>query len=304
MGRTDRLAMLGYSVYSEAGGVAKTMTAANCAVAHAQHGHRVLAIDLDPQNASLSYLFDVDDNRANGKADNLVHHLIGRPKGNLKDLIRDTEEGVSVLPTHNMHERLTELLLKTSEIEEQTHAEPDYEFPKHAQLLNVLQEADINEQYDVLIVDPPANGEQAQNNALYATRNVVIPVELSGKGQQSIEGLEEVVNGLESALSVNMGVLALVPFKYEGTNDQDHYLDKLDTTGFDMPVVIGKRTSLVEGCWRQQCSAFRYIEEHRERKREHESATLDQFDQLAHHIEAEGGLVEADSDRDRLEAEA
>ena len=284
--------MLTYSVYSEAGGVGKTTTAANCAVAHANHGHRVLVIDLDPQNASLSYLFGVDDERADGEADNLVRHLIGRPKGDLTDLIRETDEGIDVLPTHNMHERLTELLLKTADIEEQTNADPDYTFPKHAQLLNVLRESDVHEQYDVLIVDPPANGEQAQNNALYATRNVLIPVELSGKGQQSITGLEEVVDGLESTLGVNIGVLALVPFKYEGTNDQEHYLEQLSAMGFDIPVVIGKRTALMEGCWRQQCSAFRYIDAHRDREREHEVQTLEQYETLARHLEREGGLRE------------
>lgn len=296
--------MLGYSVYSEAGGVAKTTTAANCAVAHSRNGLQVLAIDLDPQNASLSYLFDIDDGRDDGEKDNLVRHLIQRPKGDLGDLIRETDEGVDVLPTHNMHERLTELLLKTAEIEEQTHADSDYEFPTHSQLLQVLRTADIHEQYDVLIVDPPANGEQAQNNALYATRNIVIPVELSGKGQQSIDGLKQVVDGLEQSLEVNIGVLGLVPFKYEGTNDQEHYLDELRSIGFDIPVVIGKRTSLMEGCWRQQCSAFRYIEEHRDRKRDHELKTLDQFERLAKHIETEGGISSADFNLDETEVEA
>lgn len=294
--------MLGYTVYSEAGGVAKTTTAANCAVAHARHNLEVLVVDLDPQNASLSYLFDVDDTRADGEADNLVRHLIGRPKGDLLDLIETSAENVDVLPTHNMHERLTELLVKTADIEEQTHADPDYTYPKHAQLLRILRDAGVHEQYDVMIVDPPANGEQAQNNALYATRNVLIPVELSGKGKQSINGLEEVVDAMENLLNVTIGVLALVPFRYEGTNDQKRYLSELNATGFDVPVVIGKRTSLMEGCWDKQCSAFRYIDEYRDRTRKHEQQTLEQFDQLAHHIEVEGGLVnKSESERDAAE---
>ena len=295
--------MLGYSVYSEAGGVAKTTTAANCAVAHARHGLDVLAIDLDPQNASLSYLFNVDQDRAEGDADNLVRHLIGRPRGELTDLIHETDEGIDVLPTHNMHEKLTELLLKTAEIEEQTHGDTNYEFQKHSQLLTVLQNAGINEQYDVLVIDPPANGEQAQNNALFATRNVVIPVELSGKGEQSVRGLEEVVEGLEATLEVNIGVLALLPFKYEGTNDQKHYLTELEETGFDIPVIVGKRSSLMEGCWREQCSAFRYIDEFRDRRREHEVETIQQYDDLARHIEREGGLQIEESDQSEIEVE-
>lgn len=291
-------------MYSEAGGVAKTTTAVNCAVAQANDGLDVLVIDLDPQNASLSYLFGVDDGRDDGETYNLVRHLIQRPKGDLRNLIRETGEGVDVLPTHNMHERLTELLLKTAEIEEQTHADAGYEFPKHAQLLRVLRDADIPRQYDVLIVDSPANGEQAQTNALYATRNILIPVELSGKGQQSIDGLTQVVGGLERSLGVNIGVLGLVPFKYEGTNDQDHYLEELRSLGYDVPVVIGKRTSLMEGCWRQQCSAFRYIKSHRDRKREHELETLEQYERLARHIESEGGIASVDFGLDETEVQA
>lgn len=295
--------MLGYSVYSEAGGVAKTTTAANCAVAHARHGFDVLAIDLDPQNASLSYLFGVDDGRDDGTADNLVRHLIHQPKGEFRDLIRETDEGVDIIPTHNVHERLTEFLLQRADIEEQAHDDPGYEFQTHEQLLRVLQTASIQETHDVLVVDPPANGEQAQNNALFATRNILIPVELSGKGRQSIDGLEEVVGGIERSLGVNIGVLGLVPFKYEATNDQEHYLDELGTIGLDIPVVIGKRTSLMEGCWRQQCSAYRYSEAHRSGTRAHECRTLEKYDTLARHIEREGGLSFGDVKAKDMEVE-
>src|SRR6056297_3206176 len=118
--------MLTYTVYSEAGGVGKTTISANCAVAHARAGHDVLVIDMDPQDGSLSYLLGVD---------NLVRHLIGRPGGAFDDLVHETEHGVSVVPSHNMLERLTELLLKTADLEEDTHPDPDYEYPMYEQLL-------------------------------------------------------------------------------------------------------------------------------------------------------------------------
>ena len=121
--------MLTYTVYSEAGGVGKTTISANCAVAHARAGHDVLVIDMDPQDGSLSYLLDVDDERGKSGVDNLVRHLIGRPGGAFDDLVHETEHGVSVVPSHNMLERLTELLLKTADLEEDTHPDPDYEYP-------------------------------------------------------------------------------------------------------------------------------------------------------------------------------
>lgn len=283
-------AMLTYTVYSEAGGVGKTTISANCAVAHARAGHDVLVIDMDPQDGSLSYLLDVDDGRGESGVDNLVRHLIGRPGGPFDDLIRETEHGVDVVPSHNMLERLTELLLKTADLEEDTHPDPDYEYPMYEQLLRVLREASVPTRYDVLVVDPPATTGPQLYNALYATRNLVVPLELSGKGQQSITGLEDLVEGLEGELGINIGVLAAVPNEVKHTADQRAYREKLEALGYDVPVVIGDRTSMFEGCWRAQCSAFTFVEEHRSRTRDYEVETLDQFETLAAHLSRQVGL--------------
>jgi len=44
----------------------------------------------------------------------------------------------------------------------------------------------------------------------------------------------------------------------------------------------------MEGCWKQQCSAFTYEREHRDYPRDHEVETLAQFDRLARYLEEEG----------------
>ena len=282
--------MLTYTVYSEAGGVGKTTIAANLAVAHARAGNRVLVVDMDPQDGCLSYLFGIDADRSSGKSDNLVRHMIGRPLGPFEDLVHEAEHGIDVIPSHNMLERLTELLLKTAELEEDTHPESDYEYPRHEQLLRVLREADVPSQYDVLVVDPPATAGPHLYNALYATRNLVIPLELSGKGEQSVEGLSDLVSGLESELDISIGVLAAVPNEVKNTADQRTYREELEALGYDVPVSIGDRTSMFEGCWRQQCSAYTFVENHRDRKRDYEQATLDQFDDLASHLSRAVGL--------------
>jgi chromosome partitioning protein len=282
--------MLTYTVYSEAGGVGKTTLTANLAVAHARDDQRVLVIDMDPQDGSLSYLLGVDTDRATGDADNLVRHLIGRPRGAFDDLVREAEHGIDVVPSHNMLERLTELLLKTAELEEDTHPGDDYEFPQHEQLLRVLREADVPDEYDVLIIDPPATAGPHLYNALYATRNLVIPIELSGKGEQSVEGLRDLVGGLEEELGINIGVLAAVPNEVKHTTDQQAYRERLEALGFDVPVAIGDRTSMFEGCWREQCTAFTFVEDHRSRRRDYEVETLQQFDELAAHLAAQVGM--------------
>ncbi|MFC6722963.1 ParA family protein [Halobium palmae] len=278
--------MLSYAVYSEAGGVGKTTLSANLAVAHARAGLDVLAVPLDPQDGDMSYLFDADDDRAKGDVDTLVHHLVGRGKGEFTDLIRTVEHGVDIIPEHNRLEDLGEALRK----EQEARSDFGESFPMWTQLQRVLREAEVNKHYDVLIVDPPASSGPHLYNALDATRNLVLPFEPSGKGQASVSGLDDLVTNLEEQLEINIGVLAAVPNRFKGTRDQEEIIKEIEQLGFDVPVILRDRTSLLEGCWRKRCSAFTYVREHRNRQRDYEIETLAQFDKLARHLENEAGV--------------
>jgi cellulose biosynthesis protein BcsQ len=273
--------MLSYSTYSEAGGVGKTTTAANLAVAHARAGLKPLVVPLDPQDGDLSRLFGVDDQRTES-VDNLVRHMIRRPKGEFTDLVR-TVEGVDILPEHNM---LSDLATFLQREKEQAEAMGEA-FGIHAQLLRVLREAGIPDEYDVLICDPPATEGPHLYNAIHATRSLVIPVEPSAKGRAAVEGLESLVAGFEDQLEIDVGVLAAVPVGFKNTRDQRTVLEEIE---YAVPEIIGERASLMEGCWMQQCSAFRYVREFRDRRRDYEVETLAQFDRLARYLETEVGL--------------
>lgn len=282
--------MLAYTVYSEAGGVGKTTLAANLAVADARAGRDVLAIDMDPQEGSLSYLLDVPYDRADGQVDNIVRHLIGKPKGPFEDLIQRSEFGVDIVPSHHMLERLPQFMLRA----EQDARDLNESFNASEQLFHVLRDAGIHEEYDTIIIDPQATAGPGLYNSIAATRNLVIPVELSGKGQRAVDGLEDMVMNLETELEIEVGVLAVVPNDCKMTGDQQDMLEEIKTRGFDVPVVIGDRTSLVEGCWRQQCSMWTYIQEHRSRKRDYEQDTLNQFETLAQHLREQAGVVDSE----------
>jgi cellulose biosynthesis protein BcsQ len=278
--------MLTYTPVSEAGGVGKTTTAATLAVSHARAGHDVLAIDMDTQNGSLTYLFGPEYDRGDSEVDNLVRHLVGRPKGPFGGLTHEVEAGVDLVPSHNMLEDLHEFLLN-----EKNQAERLGEsYSMYHQLHRVLREADVREAYDVVIVDSAGKAGPILYNALVAVRNVVIPFEATAKGQESIDGLDDLVEGLESTIGVDVGVLAVVPVGYKDTRDQREILAELRESGFPVPVVVGERSSLMEGAWRQQCSPYRYVAEHRDRKRDYELETLDRFDELARHLEQEAEL--------------
>jgi len=274
--------MLAYTVYSEAGGVGKTTLAANLAVAHRRAGLDVLVIPLDPQDGNLSRLFDVDDDRADPSADNIVRHMVDSPRGPFHDLIR-TAEGVDIIPEHNALSDLEDHLRR----EKQKAEDFGEAYNVHAQLRRVLQDAGIPSEYDVVIVDPPATEGAHLYNAIYATRNLFLPVEPSAKGQAAVEGLEELARNFADQLSIDVGVLGAVPVGVKGTSDQRDLLEEIP---YDVPAVIGDRTSLMEGCWRQQCSAFRYVREHRGQRRDYEVDTLAQFDDIARFIEDVGGI--------------
>jgi len=274
--------MLSYTVYSESGGVGKTSLAANLAVAHARGGLKPLVVPLDPQDGDLSRLLGVDDDRADGNADNLVRHMVNSPRGSFNELVRTTE-GVDTVPEHNMLSDLSNHLAR-----EQSKAEDLGDaYNIYAQLQRVLRDANAGENYDVLICDPPATESDHLYNAIYATRNLVIPIEPSWKGQASVEGLKELAGNFAEELNLDVGVLAAVPNGVKNTSDQQ---EMLGTVEFPTPETIGDRTSLMEGCWKQMCSAFRYVREYRDRRRDYEIETLAQFDRLARFLEDEVGV--------------
>jgi len=274
--------MLAYTVYSEAGGVGKTTLAANLAKAEVRAGRRVLAIDLDTQEASLSHLLDVAEDRNNDRADSLLRHMIDRPRGEFERLI-ESSEGIDVVPAHNILEYASKHLRRR----EEEAADFGESWNPNKQLLRVLREAGVHETYDTLIIDPPASADIKLHNAIHATRHLVIPFEPSGKGYESVQGLDQLVGGLEDSLDIEVGVLAAVPVGFKNTRDQRTILEEIE---YPVPEIIGERSSLMEGCWMKQCSAFRYVRDHRDRKRDYEIETLAQLDRLARHLEAEAGI--------------
>ncbi len=271
--------MLAYTVYSEAGGVGKTTLAANLAKAEVRADRDVLVIDLDTQDASLSYLLDVDDDRDNEQADSLLRHMIDRPRDDFDNLIK-TSEGIDIVPSHNILEYASKHLRRR----EEEAADFGESWNPNKQLLRVLREAGVHEEYDTLIIDPPATADIKLHNAIHATRHLVIPFEPSGKGYESVQGLDQLVGGLEEQLGIEVGVLAVVPNRYKGMNDQDRFLEQLEEDGWESPIRLRERSSLLEGCWAEQCTAYRYIDAHRERERGHEIETLEKLDELAERI--------------------
>ena len=278
--------MISYTVWSEAGGIGKTTHSISLAAAHARRDQNVLVIDMDPQDGGLTHHFGAEDHRKDPDVDNLVRHLVDRPKGDFEDIIRTVEDGIDLVPSHNMLSDLEQNLSRAAKMEESMH-DANYRWPKEKQLRRVLNDADIPSEYDVIIVDPPATVGQHLYNAVYATSNLLIPAELSPKGKQSVDGLRDVVDGIEETLGdIEIGVLGVVPNKVSDTNIQREYEQRLAEQDLPVaPVSIRERGSMLSAAWENQVSVYELAENDECRDlRDYEKQTLEKFHRLAEHI--------------------
>lgn len=267
--------MQAYTVYNQSGGQGKTTVARDLAAAHAEIGQRVLVIDMDAQNGSLSNYLGVDDDKRNPDADDLTFHLVDQGQGDFSDLIRTAEPNVDVLPSHKRLNRVDEFLDSHENYIGQTKSD-DWEYPRYKQLLKTLQKNDVPSQYDVMIIDPNAKADTVYYLSLYATRNVVIPAVPTRSGYESIDGVADSAQGFAENQDINIGRTAVVPTMVD-TRKSDHkdYARKL-RDDYDAPVYF-KSLSAFESAEEKYVSIFQLFDEHRDRIRKSERDILPKY---------------------------
>jgi chromosome partitioning protein len=267
--------MQAYTVYNQSGGQGKTTVARDLAAAHAEVGQRVLLIDMDAQNGSLSNYLGVDDNKRDPDADDLTFHLVEQGQGDFTDLIRTAEPNVDVLPSHKRLNRVDEFLDSHENYIGQTKPD-DWEYPRYERLLEVLRKNDVPSEYDVVIIDPNAKADTVYYMALYATRNVVIPAVPTRSGYESIDGVADSAQGFAENQDINIGRTAVIPTMVD-TRKGDHkdYAQKLRDE-YDAPVYF-KSLSAFESAEEQYVSIFQLFNEHRSRIRKSERNILPKY---------------------------
>jgi len=250
-------------VYSESGGTFKTTMTANLAVALERMGQDTLVVDLDPQEGNLTSLFDVGEHRSDPEADNLVKHILDMPDGEFEDLIETTDEGIDVVPSHDMLGDFTSNLEQKISYETGMKNMDRDDYPRFELLYDLLWETEeLHEEYDAILIDPNARAEDLLYNAIFALRTLVAPVKPAGKGNLSLDGLEELVGNMETELDIEVGLSCVVPSGVGQTNAHRQYQKQFENTeAFDTPVTIGNRESLMDAMWEARGSAFKVVEE-------------------------------------------
>ena len=209
------------------GGVGKTTTVANLAVALVKSGFRVLAIDMDFQ-ASLSVALPPSIMTRYEKSDGGVNVLLGADY----DMFHDsqvTSRGNGVFSDLS----LVRTSLELADIEDRLLAsfmlgrcEND---PRFA-LARKLQDRRLRNDFDLVIIDTPPRLTMASINALCASTHVLIPTALTHMAQSGAVTFGEYLTEFRKNLCPSLKVLGVLPtFTKSPLSSAEHkVLDELE----------------------------------------------------------------------------
>lgn len=267
--------------WSESGGVGKTTLAVNTAAMLGRRGNDVLAIDLDPQPGSFTDHVGYDEYKTD-KGDHFGDVLIKPEQHDITEHIHEVSD-FDLIPAHEGLANLEKEL-----ISEGVRL-------KEYQLLRAIKP--ITDEYDYLILDPQASLSVLVDNAIVASRNVLIPIELNRKGNVSIDGLEETLDMMEESFQqiqddFQLRIMAIIPNKTKDTNlavDTRAELEQNNkpVTSFDI-----RERSILQSAWHEQQTLFEYAEREDTRVYSYAEDLFDQFEALAALVER-GALTTA-----------
>jgi chromosome partitioning protein len=163
------------TIANQKGGVGKTTTAVNLAASLAQHGSRVLVIDLDPQGNASTALDVTHQSGVSSVYDVLVE---GRP---LADIVRPATEmpGLFCAPaTIDLAGAEIELVPMVA---------------RELRLAKALRAYDTS-QFDYVFVDCPPSLGLLTVNALVAAEEVLLPIQCE---YYALEGVQQLLNTAE-----------------------------------------------------------------------------------------------------------
>lgn len=173
------------SVLNQKGGVGKTTLSFNLARTLKERGHRVLAIDMDPQG-NLSLL-------SGGKKEAGVFQLLLNSIRELKPLHRSLEVKDLIHTESGVDYLMTEAELSGFEL-----TVAGISSPRQLILKNFLMKNDFFRQYDYIVIDSPPTLGLLMVNILCASQGILIPFQpdqFSGHGlgllQDTLEQVEE-----------------------------------------------------------------------------------------------------------------
>jgi chromosome partitioning protein len=185
------------AVANQKGGVAKTTSVASLGAAFAEHGKRVLLVDLDAQ-ACLTFSLGVDPDEV---ATSINEVLLG--KVDAAEALIACEDGVDLLPS----------VIELAGAEAQLLPRPGREYVLRSALEPVL------EAYDVVLLDCSPSLGVLTLNALTAARGLVIPMPCEMLSHRGVGQLLDTVTDVQRILNPDLEVLGILPTMFDGRSN-------------------------------------------------------------------------------------
>jgi chromosome partitioning protein len=176
---------------NQKGGVAKTTTTLNLGVAFAEHGMRVLLVDLDPQgNLTMSQGLN-PDSIERSMFDVLVHRL---PIG---EVIHQAEVdlAVSSIDLAGAELSLSSMIGRERALEKAL--------------------APVKDNYNYILIDTPPSLGLLTINALVASDGVIVPVQCEYLSLRGLVQLENTLAMIRENLNPEVGIQGILPTMYD-----------------------------------------------------------------------------------------
>jgi chromosome partitioning protein len=172
---------------NQKGGVAKTTTTLNLAVAFAEKGHRVLCVDMDPQgNLTMSQGIDPDCVERS-MYDVLVHHL------SIREVIRKREVDIAC----------ASIDLAGAEIAMSAQIGRERSLQKALKL--------VEDDYDFVCIDTPPSLGLLTINALTAADKVIVPVQCEYLSMRGLIQLQNTLQMIRENLNPDVDIEGILP---------------------------------------------------------------------------------------------
>jgi chromosome partitioning protein len=220
------------AITNQKGGVGKTTIAAHLAAGLVQHGHDVLAIDLDPQGYLMAH-YGLREDLYRAEADNLALHLVNKDESAFENLIVSTDEGVDLIPSNYDMRGVTDALHNARNRERRLKT-----------LLSELPE----DAYDFVVIDSPPNLGVLTDNAILAAQRVLIPIQAEDSSLDALDMALDEFEEIESAFGIDVEILGIVPNLVPRDGIADSTLETLRATdglqNLVLPYEIRKRADI------------------------------------------------------------
>jgi len=186
---------------NQKGGVGKTTSTVNLAYTLSNEGKRVLVVDIDPQGNLTQYLNN--DPRWLDESKKTIYYTLVEEKPLSKIIIKGN---VDLIPTG--------ILLAESE------SKLMMDYSGATVLKNALIE--IQDNYDVILIDCPPTLGMLFVNALAAAQWVLIPVKTDSLSLSGIPNLATTISKIKRKVNPALNIFGVLPTMYNAHHNHDN----------------------------------------------------------------------------------